>query len=210
MNIRAVTVKKHVKHPTEPEIIKRISGKDKTPGSCASVAYAYIANKCGLDVLDFRGGDSQELFQCPEIFDEILNLPGIKGKKFKVGKQAPEGAKILCSLKKNKEYFVGFVKHAAIVKNTDEGVKYLELQEGTPTRNGWVLMGKTEKQVAAKLIRRFGARKGQAHAYGYSLPTHMRLAEVDSFKGSEAFEKLAKYFNTNEKDQQKEVKRHAQ
>ena len=208
--IEAVRVKHHTKQPTEAEIIKRISGDDKTPGSCASVAYTYIANRCGLDVLDFRGGESHKLFWRTWVEDDVMNFPGIKGKKIKVaGKQASEGAKILLSLIKNKEYYVGFAEHAAIVKNTDEGVKYLELQNEDPARNGWIFMGKTEKQVAAKLVRRFKALKGMRHSYGYPMPTYMRLMEVDSFKGCKDFEKMAKYFNTNEKDQQKGVKGYA-
>ena len=207
--IEAVRVKHHTKQPTEDEIIKRVSGGDETKGSCASVAYAYIANKCGLDVLDFRGGESREMFHWGWVEDDLLNFPGIKGKKIKVAKQAPEGAEILLSLPKNKEYYVGFAEHAAIVKNTNEGVKYLELQEKNPARNGWIFMGKTEKQVAAKLVRRFKALKGMRHSYGYPMPTYMRLMEVDSFKGCKDFEKMAKYFNTNEKDQQKGVKGYA-
>ena len=64
-------------------------------------------------------------------------------------------------------------------------------------------MGKTKKQVAAKLVRRFKALKGQCHSCGYPLTANMRLIEVDSFKGCKDFEKMTKYFNTKEKDQQK-------
>lgn len=44
---------------TEDEIISRVSGGDLTTGSCSSLAFTYAGNRCGFDVLDFRGGMSQ-------------------------------------------------------------------------------------------------------------------------------------------------------
>ena len=58
----------------EWEIISRIAGGDKTDGSCPSVAFAYIGNKNGLDVLDFRDGDSRKFFADPMNVRRIAQL----------------------------------------------------------------------------------------------------------------------------------------
>lgn len=42
---------------TSTDIINKLSGRDETAGSCASLSLAYIGNKCGLDVTDYRGGE---------------------------------------------------------------------------------------------------------------------------------------------------------
>ena len=59
-------------------IISRIVGGDKTDGSCSSVAFAYIGNKNGLDVLDFRDGDSRKFFADPMNVRRITQLDGVK------------------------------------------------------------------------------------------------------------------------------------
>jgi hypothetical protein len=41
---------------TDEQIIAKLSGGDLITGSCKSLAYAYAANKTGLDVTDYRGG----------------------------------------------------------------------------------------------------------------------------------------------------------
>ena len=58
-------VKKSKIKRTEKEIIERVSRGDETNGSCSSVALAYIGNKAGYDVSDFRGGKSEEFFCSP-------------------------------------------------------------------------------------------------------------------------------------------------
>ena len=47
---------------TDKQIIEKLAGGDETKGSCASLALSYCGNKVGLDVTDFRGGASQEMF----------------------------------------------------------------------------------------------------------------------------------------------------
>ena len=56
------------------EIIERLAGGDMTKGSCSSLAFAYIGNKNGLDVLDFRGGNSQYVFSMNSNIKKILEL----------------------------------------------------------------------------------------------------------------------------------------
>ena len=46
----------------EADIINRVGGGDLTKGSCSSLAFMYAGNKAGLDVLDFRDGNSRSVF----------------------------------------------------------------------------------------------------------------------------------------------------
>ena len=200
-NVQTVPVSKHGAQPSEQEIIDRIAGGDKTKkGSCASVAFAYIANKCGLDALDFRGGNSRDMFAKKDIKALIMRLPGIKGREELIDKTpAKSGANILLGLEKGKEYYLSFAEHAAIVKNTESGVKCLELQAPDAQDNGWHLMGNNTQDVANTLAWRFRAKKRMTSLF----PEPLRLLDVDSFKGSREFEKVTEYFNTNFADQQK-------
>ncbi len=50
--VEYVQVKKLAKARTEDEIIAAIAGGDKTTGSCASAALAYVGQICGFDVLE--------------------------------------------------------------------------------------------------------------------------------------------------------------
>lgn len=65
LDIEYNPVKKSKIKRTEKEIIERVSRGDETNGSCSSVALAYIGNKAGYDVSDFRGGKSEEFFCSP-------------------------------------------------------------------------------------------------------------------------------------------------
>ena len=67
-------VKKSVTKRTEKEIIERVSRGDETNGSCSSVALAYIGNKAGYDVSDFRGGKSEEFFCSPYNIVDIASF----------------------------------------------------------------------------------------------------------------------------------------
>ncbi len=198
-NPNRVPAAHHTNQPSESEIISRISGGDLTGGSCSSVAFTYIANKCGLDVLDFRGGASCELFRDTRFLDSLRNLPGLKITETRLKKEAIGTADCLLNLEKEKEYYCWTGGHAAIVKNTDKGVKYLELQSAV--QNGWKFLGANRWGIAERLHSRFGARK--------TVRGHVYLAEVESFKGSREFERLSEYFNTKMSDQKKGARGHA-
>lgn len=206
--VNSVPVAHHSKQPDESEIIKRISGGDMTKGSCASVGLAYIANKFGLDVLDFRGGQSMTFFSHESNLRLISKLPGIESKDVKVKNPARDGAKVLMDLEKDKEYYLAFERHASIIKNTDEGVMYLELQSNDPSRNCWHLMGDNPKAIASELSRRFKASRTQHRSHGVKYEVSMLLSSVESFKGSKEFEKIAEYFNTNAQSQLKGASGH--
>lgn len=122
---------------TEEQIIEKIGGGDLTKGSCSSLSYCYIGDKCGYDVTDFRGGDSQEFFSLRRTEKIINSLDGVEKQTFIVNKEASDIAKKLkeLDLPYGKEYRLTCGRHAAIIRNTENGYEYLELQSAT--RNGW-------------------------------------------------------------------------
>lgn len=123
---------------TESEIIARIAGGDMTEGgSCSSVANAYIANKGGFDVLDFRDGESKMLFALKSTSLEMAKFNGVESViKTGVLNQIKAGREMLELVETGKEYKLGVGRHAAIVRKLANGqAQYLELQINV--FNGW-------------------------------------------------------------------------
>lgn len=191
------TVGKLPKKLNETEIVKRLAGGDKTEGSCSSVALAYIANKIGLDVLDFRGGDSRYTFGLMDNVINISKLNGIKSEIHKVRIQTSGGAEILTGLPKNKEFYFAIGGHAAIVRNTDSGLQYLELQSKNPSENGWTDFGEEKSDIMKTLRSRFGCLKSQKTCLRRKVLSRVIVMDVDSFAKSKEFPKLMEYINTN-------------
>ena len=127
-----------VRHQTplnETEIIDVLGGGDKTEGSCASVGLAYIGQKLGLNVLDFRGGESQSFFSMYLNLKEITKFPNVSAIFETARSTITVGNKLLKKVEKGKQYYLCVGRHAAMVRKTDEGVlQYLELQ--TNGKNG--------------------------------------------------------------------------
>ena len=186
---------------SDDEIIKKLSGADRTDGSCASLAFAYTGNKNGLDVTDFRGGQSCKFFQYKSNIKEIMKLDGVKYQTIKVKKEAFDTAKIIKELPVDKEYYLLVGKHAAIIKNTDKGVMYLELQ--SEIENGWKYFASNGRTTSETLMKRFGARKTVHKEFGKVWEKEIVLAEVDSFNDNEEFRDLLGYINTATDKQQK-------
>lgn len=222
---------------TEDEIIERISGGDMTAGSCASLSYAYIANKDDLDVLDFRGGDSLHFFAQKMNRDLINKLDGVQSQSFYFSKEASDLAKKLkeLDLPIGEEYLLSCGKHVSIIKNTEEGYKYLELQNAT--QSGWRSFTKKLEYVVNEsgtgfdlqekdctmvetLAKRFGCKKSKSNGptitpEGTTLrdengkaiyAERVDLTLVDSFKGNDEFRDLMGYINTDVDKQKKGAK----
>lgn len=179
---------------TDDEIIKKIAGGDLTDGSCSSLAFAYAGNKNGLDVTDFRGGKSQKFFSHNGNIQKMMELDGVKGQIIKVKKEAFDTAKIIKELPVDKEYYLAVGKHAAIIKNTDKGVMYLELQSSK--ENGWKYFASNGCTTSETLMKRFGARKTVDRSFGKVWEKSVVIAEVDSFKDNEEFRDILGYINT--------------
>ena len=185
---------------SENAIIEKLGGGDLTNGSCASLAFAYTGNKNGLDVTDYRGGQSREFFSTNGYIKKIMELDGVKCQTVKVKKEAFDTAKIIKELPVDKEYYLAVGKHAAIIKNTEKGVMYLELQSSR--ENGWKYFASDGRTTSETLMKRFGARKTVDRQFGKVWEKEVVLAEVDSFKDNEEFRDILGYINTA-KDKQK-------
>ena len=145
-NIKYREVEDLDKELTSDEIIEKIGGGDLTKGSCSSLTYAYIGNECGYDVYDFRDGESRKFFASSLNEGRIRDFNNIEKQVFVIQKGEAKGiANKLneLNLPYNEEYRLCCGKHAAIIRNTEQGYQYLELQNAK--NNGWKSF--TEKEV---------------------------------------------------------------
>lgn len=182
---------------TTDEIVQKISGGDMTKGSCSSLGFAYIANKNGLDVLDFRGGSSQDFFSTTSNIYKISQLPGVKSIVAENTNDIMATTSLLKTLEEGKEYYLATGSHAAIVRKIENTYEFLELQ--SPKENGF-------KQLTTNILKnRFHCK--QTHSIqGIKFKTKNILMEVDSFKDNSEFEEIMGYINTSENKQIKGVK----
>lgn len=185
--VEYIEVKKLQKELTTEEIIKKLGGGDQTKGSCSSLAFAYIGNRNGYDVLDFRGGISTEIFATTRSIVEIANLDGIESKVIKKANDYKAVKELLTFVKEKKEYYLETGKHAAIIRRGDRGFEYLELQ--SETENGF------KKLDSSVLKTRFGCQTSYSVS-GTKFEKSNVLIDVDSCKNSEEFKNLLGYINT--------------
>ncbi len=189
---------------TTEEIVKKISGGDKTGGSCSSLAFAYIANKNGMDVIDFRGGKSRDVMSASYNIEQMLDISGGKGIKNEGETELSVALDTISKLEKDKEYYLAAGSHAAIVKRTKDDFFYLELQSGTEKYNGWQNCKETIfGDLTNTLTGRFGCEDTPRTVDGNPRPSHAMAIEVDSFKGNEEFRNLMGHINTEAKKQKK-------
>lgn len=187
-------VKKLKNKLTENAIIKKLGGGDLTSGSCASVGLAYAGNKNGLDVTDFRGGESQDFFSMRYNLEELMNIFKADAVKRETARSyITSGNKLLKQVEKGKEYYFVCGRHAAIVRRTEGDVlQYLELQSSRS--NGWIDFNGNPRYT---LSTRFGNRSSE----GRDVSTFM--IDVDSFKDNEEFRDILGYINTASDKQKK-------
>lgn len=180
------------------KIINKLAGGDMTGGSCVSLALSYIGNRSGLDVTDYRGGESCKFFSYVSNIRKLFSASGIVTKTFEVYKESKEIAEILnTELELNKEYYLSAGRHAAIVRRVDSGLEYLEMQSSV--KNGWMPFDKYGSTIKT-LQKRFGCRL-RPDKYGFS--SKVLLADVDSFKSRKSdLKQILGYLNTA-KDKQK-------
>lgn len=176
------------------EIIDRVGGGDKTVGSCSSVAFAYIANRGGLDVLDFRGGSSQEVFSLPSIISKIAGFSDVDSYVEKDVSDYVAVGRLFDKMIQDKEYYLTTGCHAAIVRKNGKVPEYLELQ--SPDNNGYKPLNKK------KLRSRFGCQKSHT-IVGRKIKASSILIDVDSLAKSAEFQEIIGYINTNKNSQKK-------
>lgn len=191
-------VEMHKTPLSEEEIINVLSGGDKTSGSCASVGLAYVGQKAGMNVLDFRGGASQDFFSTYLNLKEITKFPGIEP-IFETAKASlTVGNKLLKKVVQGKEYYLCVGEHCAIVRRNADGVlQYLELQ--SPTRSGWTDFNGNPRFT---LSSRFGCKNGVGNTEeGF-------MIDVEQFEESDELQTLLGYINTASDEQKKGVTGH--
>jgi hypothetical protein len=189
-------VKMHDKALTEEQIINEIAGGDKTSGSCASLGLAYIGQKHGINVLDFRGGESQNFFSTKYNLEQIAKFVKEDKVKMSVARSyITSGNRLLKEVEKGKEYYFVCGRHAAIVRKTDEDIiQYLELQSSR--QNGWMNFNGNPRHT---LATRFGC----TNTSGRDVSGFM--IDVDAFKDSEDLKSILGYINTDSDKQKKGV-----
>ena len=176
---------------TTNEIIQRLGGGDLTGGSCSSLAFSFAGNRCGFDVLDFRGGASRDTFS--SLFNIIKIAKGVGGIVNKHKNDFSNAHQLLSNVKEGKEYYFTCGSHAAIVRKGANGFEYLELQ--SRKYNGF------HPLTDEALKNRFRAKKSHS-TFGIKYELEECLIDVDLFK-SETFRKLLGYINTNVSNQKK-------
>lgn len=177
---------------TEDEIISRVSGGDLTTGSCSSLAFTYAGNRCGFDILDFRGGMSQSFFsRTGNIMSIAEKVGGTVAKHTNDYKKAKD---LLKTTQMGKEYYFTCGSHAAIVRRTETGFEYLELQ--SPYVNGFKPL---DENV---LKRRFAAKKSHT-VYGTKCETRDCIIDIDLLRKDSGFRRMLGYINTAKDKQRK-------
>lgn len=199
IGIASNPIKKSSKKLTEEEIIQAISGGDKTKGSCSSAAFAYIGNKGGYTVLDFRGGESCDFFSRNSRIKMIGNLPGVKMHVAKNTNDFKATKELLENVENGNEYYLATGRHAAIIRKNDNLVEYLELQ--SKIVNGFKPFDDTV------LKKRFKAQKSHA-IRGRKYDVDSYLIDVNSLKDNPEFHNILSFLNTAESKQMKGIEGH--
>lgn len=192
--IKKEIVKKAEKILSSEDIINKISGGDKTKGSCSSLALTYAGNKAGFDVEDFRGGGSQEFFSRNGNIRQIVEKAG--GVTESQPSDLKSGSTLLLTLEEGKEYYFACGRHAAIVRKNEGVIEYLELQSSK--ENGWKPFGKDT------LKTRFGAKRSHTF-YGRKYNVESVLLDIEKLKNDPRFNELLEYINTAAGEQKKGV-----
>jgi hypothetical protein len=197
MNVDYNPVQNQIKKMTEEEIINLLAGGDRTSGSCASVSLAYIGQKQGWDILDFRGNKSQEFFSNGLNLNGLSKTEGIKTLKADGKCSLTVGNRLLKQVETGKEYYLCVGKHASIVRKTEEGkLQYLELQSAY--NSGWTDFNGNPKST---LHDRFGCTS--TSDYGTSSTYDFMIDIEESDFSTDDFKSLLGYINTSDSAQKK-------
>lgn len=106
---------------------------------------------------------------------------------------------LLSHAEQGKEYYLSTGEHAAIVRKTENGMEFLELQspgtKGYPPNGYAPLTDKT-------LRKRFGCEKSHS-IYGIKLEAQSILIDIESLYESDEFKDVLGFINTEGKNQMK-------
>lgn len=178
---------------TPDGIIRILSGGDKTNGSCASVGLAYIGQKQGWDVLDFRGGESEKFFSNSLNLMWLSKADGMKVLNAEGRTSLTVGNRLLKQCEVGKEYYLCVGRHVSIVRKLEDGkLQYLELQSAL--NSGWTDFNGNPRFT---LSSRFGCSSSLPSVGDFMIDIDESDFATDDFKS------LLGYINTAESDQKK-------
>lgn len=197
MKVAYNPVRNHTKQLSDEEIINMLAGGDNTSGSCASVGLAYIGQKQGWDVLDFRGNESRQFFSNGLNLFGLSKVNGMKALKADGKCSLTVGNRLLKQVETGKEYYLCVGRHASIVRKTEDGtLQYLELQSAR--NSGWTDFNGNPKST---LHDRFGCTS--TSDYGTSSTYDFMLDLEESDFSTDDFKSLLGYINTSDSEQKK-------
>ena len=188
-------VTNHTKAVSQTEIIEALAGGDRTRGSCASVGLAYIGQKQGWNILDFRDGESRHFFSMSSNLRKLSLADGLKVLRAEGASSITVGNRLLKQCEEGKEYYLCVGRHASIVRKTEDGVlQYLELQSAT--KSGWTNFNGNPRYT---LKTRFGCTQtsGSSAYWDFMIDLNESNFNTDDFKS------LLGYINTAENEQRK-------
>ena len=184
-HIKSIDVKRLEKELTEQQIVEKLGALDPTRGSCSSQALAYIANKFGLDVKDYRGRLSRKFFGEDSVIKGLVESGGfsISGNN---GFEIAE--KLLQHVELGKEYYLRSGVHATIIRRKGKDFEYLELQDNAED-NGF------HPLTSSVLKYRFGTKKSRTFN-GQRVEWDEYMIDIEKLKDSPKFRELLGFLNT--------------
>ena len=197
-NIEWLTPEKSKEQFDMDKVIEKLAGPDKTKGCCASLAFAYVGQRGGYNVIDYRGGASRELFSSECV--TMLRSMKENGLPVEVGvakSYTTAGKRALKAVREGKEYYFECGSHAAIVRMINGDLQYLEMQSGYRP-NTWYSFSKYG--IDKTLQWRFGSGKRSS---GFDVESF--IADVDEMSKDKRFLKILGYINTDPTKQMKGV-----
>lgn len=194
-NIEHKSVDLFPKSLSSDEIVSRLGGGDLTKGSCSSLAFAYIGNRGGLDVLDFRDGASRSFFAKSKNIRSVVEA--VNGKVVEEYSDFKAANALFKEVESGKEYYFCTGSHAAVVRKVNDSMEYLELQSAT--NNGWHPL---EKQT---LKWRFSAKMSRTY-HGHKYKCNSCLCDAELLQKDKGYRELLGYINTSADKQVKGTK----
>lgn len=196
-NVDYLPVVPHDKALSATEIIKKIAGGDRTRGSCASLGLAYIGQRQGWSVFDFRGGKSQHFFSNSLNLKRLSKVKGAKTLKAQGASSITVGNRLLQQCEVGKEYYLCVGRHTTIVRKLNDGtLQYLELQ--SEYNSGWQNFDGNPRYT---LKQRFGCSSSSDG--GVSSMYDFMIDIDDSDFNNDDFKSLLGFINTAEDAQRK-------
>lgn len=194
-NIEHKSVDLLPKSLSSDEIVSRLGGGDLTKGSCSSLAFAYIGNRGGLDVLDFRDGASRSFFAKNMNIKSVVEA--VNGTVIQEYSDFKAANALFKQVESGKEYYFCTGSHAAVVRKINDSIEYLELQSAT--RNGWHPL---DKQT---LKWRFSAKMSRTY-HGHKYKCNSCLCDAELLQKDKGYRELLGYINTSTDKQVKGTK----